>query len=96
MTYDKDRIVDEFKQYTGLKAVLVISQLGEIDLLIPDIDLIIFFDIVDTTKILYQCIKQLKKGEIICLSYSGTNEKEKILRIFTDIHERYPELQIET
>ena len=94
MTYDKDLIMNNFRQYTESKAILIISQIRDINLHMSEIDSIIFFDIVDTTKIMYQCIKEIKKGEMICLYYKNTNEKEKNLRIFTDIGQKYPELQI--
>ena len=95
MTYDTGTLINAFRNSPESKTILIISQIGETHLLIPDANLLLFFDTVDTTKLLYQRMKQTTTGEIICLYYTGTNEKEKIIRIFTDIKEKFPKTQIE-
>ena len=89
MVHDKSKIINEFRNCNTMKAVLIMTQVGERDLDIPEAKLIIVYDIVNTTKTMYQRFKRTRGGQVICLYYEDTSEKEKIKRLFNDIQEKY-------
>ena len=60
MVHDKSKIINEFRNCNTMKAVLIMTQVGERDLDIPEAKLIIVYDIVNTTKTMYQRFKRTR------------------------------------
>jgi ERCC4-related helicase len=63
---------------------------GERDLDLPDADLLIICDTVNTTKTIYQKMKRSRGGRVVFLVYSDTSEVPKLRRLFDNIMQRYP------
>ena len=89
MIHDKSTVVNAFRNCDASQVALIMTQVGERDLDIPEAKLIIVYDIVNTTKTMYQRFKRTRGGEVICLYYKDTSEKDKIKRLFNDIREKY-------
>jgi ERCC4-related helicase len=85
----KIEVLNEFKNYPK-KAVLVMTSVGERDIDIPQADLLIVYDVVNTVKTMYQRMKRTRGGTVLCLCYQGTFEEKKVNRLFTEIAKRYP------
>lgn len=88
-TRDKGQVLRDFKQDPG-KRVLVMSPVGERDLDIPQAEVMILCDTINTTKTMYQKMKRTRGGLVILLTYSGTSEELKVNRLMNRILERYP------
>jgi ERCC4-related helicase len=86
---DKQTVLAEFKEAQS-PAALVLSPVGERDLDIPDADLLIICDTVNTTKTIYQKMKRSRGGRVVFLVYSDTSEVPKLRRLFDNIMQRYP------
>ena len=88
-TFDKNRILQEFRNFDG-QAILIMSPVGERDIDLPEADKLIIFDCVRTIKTVYQQLKRIRGGHGIFLYYSDTYEAKKIQSIVTELIERYP------
>ena len=88
-TKNKNEIIQKFKDFDG-KATLILSPIGERDLDIPQTDIIIVFDLVNSPKTVYQKFKRSRGGKVILLFYDETPEKEKVKRVVSEIAIRYP------
>ncbi|MHA1768590.1 MAG: helicase-related protein [Candidatus Thorarchaeota archaeon] len=88
-TRDKGQVLREFKERPG-KRVLVMSPVGERDLDIPQADVMVLCDTINTTKTMYQKVKRTRGGLVIFLAYSGTSEVRKVSRLLNRILDRYP------
>ena len=66
------------------------TQVGERDLDIPEAQLIIVYDSINTLKTMYQRFKRTRGGKVVCFCYKNTSEQKKIQRILTGIREKYP------
>ncbi|MFX0212347.1 MAG: helicase-related protein, partial [Candidatus Hodarchaeota archaeon] len=86
---DKNKVLEEFK-HSSKSASLVISPVGERDLDIPQADLLIIYDVVNTVKTVYQRLKRIRKGKIIILCYEDTSEEKKVSRLLENMVRRYP------
>ena len=86
---DKNKVLEEFKHSTK-SASLVISPVGERDLDIPQADLLIIYDVVNTVKTVYQRLKRIRKGKIVVLCYEDTSEEKKVSRLLENMARRYP------
>jgi ERCC4-related helicase len=80
--------LDEFRSYNG-KIVAIISNVGERDLDLPDADMLIIFDLVRTTKTVYQKLKRSRGGKCHILFYSDTSEEKKVKSVIQKISEKY-------
>ena len=85
----RDRSLQEFKT-SSKKAIAILSNVGERDLDIPESDLLIIFDLVRTTKTVYQKLKRTRGGTCRILYYSGTAEERKMKSVVSQMIERYP------
>ena len=63
---------------------------GERDLDIPEAQLIVVYDSINTLKTMYQRFKRTRGGKVICLCYQNTSEQKKIKRVLTGVKEKYP------
>ncbi|MFX1319103.1 MAG: DEAD/DEAH box helicase family protein [Promethearchaeota archaeon] len=88
-TSDKQAVLSQFKQAKPPAAV-ILSPVGERDLDLPDADLLIICDTVNTTKTIYQKMKRSRGGRVVFLVYADTSEVEKLRRLLDNIMERYP------
>ncbi|MFX1342186.1 MAG: DEAD/DEAH box helicase family protein [Promethearchaeota archaeon] len=88
-TADKQAVLAEFKRAKS-PAVVILSPVGERDLDLPDTDLLIICDTVNTTKTIYQKMKRSRGGRVVFLVYADTSETGKLHRLFDNIMQRYP------
>lgn len=88
-TQDKQAVLSQFKQ-AKTPAAVILSPVGERDLDLPDADLLIICDTVNTTKTVYQKMKRSRGGRVVFLVYADTSEVEKLRRLLDNIMERYP------
>ncbi|MDO8055385.1 MAG: helicase-related protein, partial [Candidatus Hermodarchaeota archaeon] len=76
---DKQAVLGAFKQARPPAAV-ILSPVGERDLDLPDADLLIICDTVNTTKTIYQKMKRSRGGRVVFLVYSDTSDVPKLRR----------------
>ena len=85
----KIEVLNDFKREKE-KAVLVMTAVGERDIDIPQANLMIVYDVVNTVKTMYQRFKRTRGGLVLCLCYRDTFEERKVNRLLQEIRERYP------
>ena len=90
MVKDKTSVINQFRDSKASKTVLIMTQVGERDLDIPESKLIVVYDTINTTKTMYQRFKRTRGGKVVCLYYEGTSEENKIKRLFKGIQDKYP------
>ncbi|UCG03206.1 MAG: DEAD/DEAH box helicase family protein [Candidatus Heimdallarchaeota archaeon] len=86
---NKIEVLNKFKREEA-KAVLVMTAVGERDIDIPQANLMIVYDVVNTVKTMYQRFKRTRGGLVICLCYRETFEERKVNRLLQEISKRYP------
>ncbi len=86
---NKNEVINNFKE-AKKKAVLLMSPVGERDIDIPDTDVLIVFDVVNSAKTIYQKIKRSRGGDVYILFYDETPERSKVRRVVSKIVIRYP------
>jgi ERCC4-related helicase len=86
---DKGPVIAQFKAAKP-PAALILSPVGERDLDIPDADLLIICDVVNTTKTIYQKMKRTRGGRVVFLTYADTSEVGKVRRLIDNIMQKYP------
>jgi superfamily II DNA or RNA helicase len=88
-TRDKGEILKQFKEDKEQR-VLVMSPVGERDLDIPQAELMVVCDTINTTKTMYQKFKRTRGGLVLLLAYAETSEERKVQRLMKSILEKYP------
>lgn len=88
-TRNKNEIIEEFKQ-SEEQSALILSPIGERDLDIPQTELIIVYDLVNSPKTVYQKMKRGRGGKVFLLFYNNTSEKQKVKNVVSEIAVRYP------
>ena len=88
-THDKGDVLKRFKNEDDIRA-LVMSPVGERDLDIPQADVMLVCDTINTTKTMYQKFKRTRGGVVLLLAYENTSEERKAKRLIQRILERYP------
>ncbi|MGY5875063.1 MAG: helicase-related protein [Candidatus Thorarchaeota archaeon] len=88
-TPDKGEVLKEFREEPEKRA-LVMSPVGERDLDIPQANVMIVCDSINTSKTMYQKFKRTRGGLVLLLAYSGTSEEAKVRRLMNSILEKYP------
>ncbi|UCE13903.1 MAG: DEAD/DEAH box helicase family protein [Candidatus Heimdallarchaeota archaeon] len=86
---NKGEVLNDFKNCRG-SATLVLTSVGERDIDIPQAQLLIVYDSINTVKTMYQRMKRTRGGLVLCLYYQGTFEERKVGRLLYEISERYP------
>lgn len=86
---NKSEIIESFKS-TKERSALILSPIGERDIDIPQTDIIIVYDLVNSPKTVYQKMKRSRGGEVFLLFYENTSEQEKVKRVVSEIAVRYP------
>ena len=80
--------IEKFRA-TSKPAVAILSNVGERDLDLPEADQMIIFDLVRTTKTVYQKMKRTRGGICRLLFYEDTREEHKVKSVVTNILTRY-------
>jgi ERCC4-related helicase len=88
-TRDKGEVLRAFREDKDTQ-VLVMSPVGERDLDLPQAEVMIVCDSINTSKTMYQKFKRTRGGLVILLAYSGTSEELKVGRLLDRILDRYP------
>jgi ERCC4-related helicase len=88
-TRDKSTVLSEFKADESTSA-LIMSPVGERDLDLPQADIMIVCDSINTAKTMYQKFKRTRGGLVVLLAYEGTSEERKVKRLMQRVLERYP------
>jgi superfamily II DNA or RNA helicase len=88
-TPDKGEVLKAFKENADVRA-LVMSPVGERDLDIPQADVMVVCDTINTSKTMYQKFKRTRGGLVLLLAYSGTSELRKVNRLMQRVLDRYP------
>jgi superfamily II DNA or RNA helicase len=88
-TRNKGEVLQAFREDANAQ-VLVMSPVGERDLDIPQAEVMVVCDSINTSKTMYQKFKRTRGGLVILLAYSGTSEVRKVNRLMTRILDRYP------
>ncbi|TFG12264.1 hypothetical protein EU537_09970 [Candidatus Thorarchaeota archaeon] len=88
-TQNKGEVLREFKSDENLRA-LIMSPVGERDLDIPQADIMLICDTINTTKTMYQKFKRTRGGVVLLLAYKDTSEERKAKRLIQRIMDRYP------
>ncbi len=88
-TRNKGEVLKEFKENADVRA-LVMSPVGERDLDIPQANVMVVCDTINTSKTMYQKFKRTRGGLVLLLAYSGTSELRKVKRLMQRILDRYP------
>jgi ERCC4-related helicase len=86
---DKADVLKRFKQ-DAEQRVLVMSPVGERDLDIPQADVMVVCDTINTTKTMYQKFKRTRGGLVLLLAYAGTSEERKVRRVLQGVLDKYP------
>ena len=85
---NKGEIIEDFKK-SEKQSVLILSPIGERDLDLPQTEIIIVFDLVNSPKTVYQKMKRGRGGKVILLFYEDTSEKQKVREVVDKIAVRY-------
>ncbi|MFX1368392.1 MAG: helicase-related protein [Promethearchaeota archaeon] len=88
-TKDKGEVLREFREDDDAR-VLIMSPVGERDLDIPQAEVMIICDSINTSKTMYQKFKRTRGGLVVLLAYDGTSEVRKVRRLMQRIIEKYP------
>ena len=88
-TPNKGEIIEQFKKHGG-GAVLILTPVGERDLDLPNVELLLVHDIINTVKTMYQRFKRGRRAFVAILYYEDTYEKNKVSKLLQRIKERYP------
>jgi len=87
-TLKRDEKLKQIRSESGKHAV-ILSNVGERDIDIPEADSLVIYDSVNTVKTVYQKLKRSRGGNAFILTYSSTSEEDKVIRILQKIKERY-------
>ncbi|MGQ4890999.1 MAG: DEAD/DEAH box helicase [Candidatus Njordarchaeia archaeon] len=88
-TFNKAKVLLDYQNQKG-GAILVLTPVGERDLDLPQTDLVLVFDVINTVKSMYQRFKRGRRAYVAIVYYEGTYEKEKVDRLLDRIRDRYP------
>ena len=86
---NKNTIINNFKE-TQEQSALILSPVGERDIDIPQTDLLIVYDLVNSPKTVYQKMKRSRGGKVALLFYEDTPERRKVKQVVSEIAVRYP------
>ena len=86
---NKGEIMDSFRK-SEKQSALILSPVGERDIDLPQTEVIIVFDLVNSPKTVYQKMKRGRGGKVVLLFYENTSEKQKVKNVVNKIAVRYP------
>ncbi|MHA1615917.1 MAG: DEAD/DEAH box helicase [Candidatus Njordarchaeales archaeon] len=87
-TFNKGEVLSSFKNINE-PAILIMTPVGERDIDLSDVGIIIVHDIISTVKTMYQRIKRGRRCFVIILHYGGHEEK-KVLKLLERMQRKYP------
>ncbi len=87
-TRNRASIIEKAKNSSNQR-VLIMSNVGERDIDLPEADVLIIYDIVNTPKVVYQKLKRSRGGNAFVLSYKDTQEENKVKNVLNKIGLRY-------
>jgi superfamily II DNA or RNA helicase len=87
-TGGKGEEIDRFRK-SKTPSVLIMTAVGERDIDLPEVDLTVVWDTINTVKTMYQKFKRSRGGKVICLYYGGTFEEAKVRRVIGSVQSRY-------
>jgi len=88
-TINKGEILERFKKIDE-PAVLIMTPVGERDIDLSQIDLILVHDIISTVKTMYQRIKRGRRCLVGILYYKDTFEERKLNKLLDRMRKLYP------
>ncbi len=88
-TINKGEILEQFKK-TNKPSVLIMTPVGERDIDLSDIDLILVHDVISTVKTMYQRIKRGRRCLVGILYYRDTFEERKVNKLLERMKKLYP------
>ncbi len=88
-THDAREVLKQFREDPEAQ-VLVLSPVGERDLDIPQAEVMVVCDTINTTKTMYQKFKRTRGGLVVLLVYQGTSEVRKARYLLKSVSEKYP------
>lgn len=88
-TPNKGEILERFKKLSDA-AVLIMTPVGERDIDLSQIDLIIVHDVISTVKTMYQRIKRGRRCLVSIIYYRGTQEEKKVHVLLDRMKKLYP------
>jgi len=88
-THNKGKIINSFKEEKS-GAVLIMTPVGERDIDLPEADLLIVHDVINTPKTMYQRFKRGRRAYVAILYYNETYEEEKVNKLLNRIKNKYP------
>lgn len=92
---EKGTVLEDFKKHQE-PAILVMTPVGERDIDLADVELIIVHDIISTVKTMYQRFKRGRRCIVAVLYYQGTFEEKKVNKLLDRMKRSYPwSLQVE-
>lgn len=86
---DKANVLNNFRKSTE-KAALIMTSVGERDIDLPESNLLLVYDSINTVKTMYQRMKRTRGGLVLCLYYQDTFEQEKVKRLLANVAKKYP------
>ncbi len=87
-TSNRARIIETARTSSG-RRVLIMSNIGERDIDLPEADVLIIYDVVNTPKVVYQKLKRSRGGNAFVLAYKNTQEENKVKNVLSKIGLRY-------
>jgi|GEM_PF-2528102 len=87
-TINKGAILSKFKS-DEKPGILILTPVGERDIDLSDVGIIIIHDVISTVKTMYQRIKRGRRCFVIILHYGGHEEK-KVLKLLERMQKKYP------
>jgi len=87
--HKREESLNHFRSSSN-KIVAILSNVGERDLDLPEADLLVIFDLIRTTKTMYQKLKRSRGGDCRILYYEKTKEKNKLDNLLKQISKYYP------
>jgi superfamily II DNA/RNA helicase len=84
----REKALSEFRS-SDKQSVAILSNVGERDLDIPEAELLVIFDLINTTKTVYQKLKRSRGGIVRVLFYQDTPEVRKVSSVMGKINEKY-------
>lgn len=88
-TINKGEILSKFKK-TNEPTVLIMTPVGERDIDLAQIDLILVHDVISTVKTMYQRIKRGRRCIVGILHYKDTSEEKKVNKLLDRMRKLYP------
>lgn len=88
-TMGKNKIIHKFRE-NSCPAILIMTPVGERDIDLPEADLVLVHDVVNTVKTMYQRFKRGRRSFVLILVYKDTFEEIKVKKLLDRMQKLYP------